>query len=58
MKIGIIGSGGFGALLVRKFSAAGHTVLISNSRGPETLKRSRRRDRSDSRDHCGRGEGR
>jgi predicted dinucleotide-binding enzyme len=38
MKIGIIGSGAIGTLLVRKFSAAGHTVLVSNSRGPETLK--------------------
>ena len=37
MKIGIIGAGSIGALLVRKFSAAGHAVLVSNSRSPETL---------------------
>ena len=38
MKIGIIGTGYIGKTLVRKLSAAGHTVLFANSRGPETLK--------------------
>ena len=38
MKIGILGTGYIGKTLVRKLSAAGHTVLFANSRGPETLK--------------------
>ena len=38
MKIGIIGSGNIGAELARKLSAAGHTVKLANSRGPESLK--------------------
>ncbi|MBN3948345.1 MAG: NAD(P)-binding domain-containing protein [Nostoc sp.] len=38
MKIGIIGAGYMGAILVRKLSAAGHSILIANSRGLETLK--------------------
>lgn len=38
MKIGIIGTGYIGKTLVRKLSAAGHTILFANSRGPETLK--------------------
>lgn len=38
MKIGIIGVGYIGKTLVRKLSAAGHTVLMANSRGPESLK--------------------
>jgi predicted dinucleotide-binding enzyme len=38
MKIGIIGSGNIGSTLARKLSKAGHSVLIANSRGPETLK--------------------
>lgn len=37
MKIGIIGTGYIGKTLVRKLSAAGHTILFANSRGPETL---------------------
>lgn len=37
MKIGIIGAGNFGATLAKKYVLAGHTVLIANSRGPETL---------------------
>jgi predicted dinucleotide-binding enzyme len=37
MKIGIIGTGYIGKTLVRKLSAAGHTVVFANSRGPETL---------------------
>lgn len=37
MKIGIIGAGNIGALLARKFAAAGHSVKLSNSRGPDSL---------------------
>jgi predicted dinucleotide-binding enzyme len=37
MKIGIIGTGHIGSNLARLFANAGHTVAISNSRGPETL---------------------
>ena len=38
MKIGIIGTGNIGTTLIRKFTRAGHDVLMANSRGPETLK--------------------
>ncbi len=37
MKIGIIGAGNIGSILARHFRQLGHTVLIANSRGPETL---------------------
>jgi predicted dinucleotide-binding enzyme len=37
MKIGIIGSGNIGSTLARKLAKAGHSLLIANSRGPETL---------------------
>ncbi|MDB5660520.1 MAG: oxidoreductase, coenzyme F420-dependent [Cypionkella sp.] len=37
MKIGIVGAGNIGALLARKFAAAGHSVKLSNSRGPDSL---------------------
>jgi predicted dinucleotide-binding enzyme len=37
MNIGIIGSGNIGATAARLFITAGHSVAISNSRGPETL---------------------
>ena len=37
MKIGIIGAGNIGSVLARHFHRLGHTVLIANSRGPETL---------------------
>lgn len=37
MKIGIIGAGNIGSVLARHFQRAGHTVLIANTRGPETL---------------------
>lgn len=37
MKIGIIGAGNIGATLAHKFSAAGHHVLLANSRGPESI---------------------
>ena len=37
MKIGIIGSGNIGSTLARKLAGAGHSLLIANSRGPETL---------------------
>lgn len=35
--IGIIGAGNIGSTVARLASAAGHEVVISNSRGPETL---------------------
>src|SRR4051794_19047577 len=38
MRIGIIGAGNIGATLARKLSKAGHSILVANSRGPETLK--------------------
>ena len=37
MKLGIIGAGNIGATAARLFAEAGHEVVISNSRGPETL---------------------
>jgi predicted dinucleotide-binding enzyme len=37
MKIGIAGAGKIGAAAARLFSAAGHEVAISNSRGPDSL---------------------
>ena len=37
MKIGIIGAGNIGGTLARRFRAAGHDVVIANSRGPQTL---------------------
>lgn len=37
MNIGIIGTGNIGSTLVRKLARAGHSVLMANSRGPETL---------------------
>ena len=38
MKIGIIGAGMIGGALTRHLSKLGHTVVVANSRGPETLK--------------------
>ncbi|WP_405535155.1 NADPH-dependent F420 reductase [Streptomyces sp. NBC_00075] len=37
MSIGIIGAGAIGAALAERLVAAGENVLISNSRGPESL---------------------
>ncbi len=37
MNIGIIGAGHIGGSLTRRLTAAGHTVFIANSRGPQTL---------------------
>ena len=37
MKIGIIGAGNIGSVLAAHFRRLQHTVLIANSRGPETL---------------------
>lgn len=38
MKIGVIGAGRIGATAARLFAEAGHEVVISNSRGPESLR--------------------
>ncbi|HEV8577726.1 MAG TPA: NAD(P)-binding domain-containing protein [Thermoanaerobaculia bacterium] len=38
MRIGIVGAGNIGSTLARKLAKAGHSVVIANSRGPETLK--------------------
>jgi predicted dinucleotide-binding enzyme len=37
MKIGIIGAGQIGGTLTRRLTKLGHTVLVANSRGPESL---------------------
>lgn len=37
MRIGILGAGRIGATAARLFAAAGHEVLLANSRGPESL---------------------
>jgi 8-hydroxy-5-deazaflavin:NADPH oxidoreductase len=37
MKIGLIGAGRIGHALAVRFAAAGHGVMLSNSRGPQTL---------------------
>lgn len=37
MKIGFIGSGAMARAIARRARAAGHTLMISNSRGPQTL---------------------
>jgi hypothetical protein len=37
MNIGIIGAGNIGATLAKLLVEAGHTIAISNSRGPESL---------------------
>lgn len=37
MDIGIIGAGHIGGSLTRRLIAAGHTVFVANSRGPDTL---------------------
>jgi 8-hydroxy-5-deazaflavin:NADPH oxidoreductase len=39
MKVGIVGAGKIGATAARLFVAAGHEVAISNSRGPESLRK-------------------
>ena len=38
MKIGVIGTGNIGGYLARAFVKLGHTVSITNSRGPDSLK--------------------
>ena len=37
MKIGMIGAGNIGGTLTRRLTALGHTVRVTNSRGPESL---------------------
>src|SRR5690554_293475 len=37
MKIGIVGTGHIGKILVQRLSAAGHQIKFDNSRGPETI---------------------
>ncbi|MDP9077703.1 MAG: NAD(P)-binding domain-containing protein [Bacteroidota bacterium] len=37
MKIGIIGTGYIGGLITKKLVAAGYEVVVSNSKGPESL---------------------
>jgi hypothetical protein len=37
MRIGIIGSGNIGSSLAALFAAAGHDVVMSNSRGPQSI---------------------
>jgi len=37
MKIGIIGAGFVGRSVAKLALAAGHDVMLSNSRGPQTL---------------------
>ncbi|MEP6929757.1 MAG: NAD(P)-binding domain-containing protein, partial [Flavobacterium sp.] len=38
MKIGIIGAGAIGTTLAKHLTEAGYDVIISNSRGADTLK--------------------
>ncbi len=37
MKIGILGAGKVGATLAARYAAAGHEVLVANSRGPRSV---------------------
>ncbi len=37
MKIGLIGAGHIGGALAHRFTALGHQVVVSNSRGPASL---------------------
>jgi len=37
MKIGLIGAGHIGGALAHRLTALGHQVLVSNSRGPDSL---------------------
>ncbi|MEU9118744.1 NADPH-dependent F420 reductase [Streptomyces sp. NPDC048506] len=37
MRVGIIGAGRVGTALARHFTRAGHSVMLANSRGPQTL---------------------
>ena len=37
MKVGFIGAGNVARTIGRHLIAAGHTIVVSNSRGPETL---------------------
>ena len=37
MKIGVIGAGGIGQAFASQVAKAGYEVIVSNSRGPESL---------------------
>jgi predicted dinucleotide-binding enzyme len=37
VRLGIVGAGHIGHALAERFAAAGHEVMLSNSRGPDTL---------------------
>ena len=37
MKIGIVGAGPIGGALAHRFGAAGHEVMVANSRGPASI---------------------
>lgn len=37
MKIGLLGTGNMGKTLARKLAAAGHDVMVANSRGPDSI---------------------
>lgn len=39
MKLGIVGAGRFGSALAIRLAGNGHEVMLSNSRGPDTLAR-------------------
>jgi 8-hydroxy-5-deazaflavin:NADPH oxidoreductase len=39
VRLGIVGAGNIGHALAARFAAAGHEVMLSNSRGPDTLAR-------------------
>src|SRR4051812_44545295 len=39
LTVGILGAGHIGKTLAQKLSAAGHSVKVANSRGPETIDR-------------------
>ena len=61
MRIGLIGVGNIGGTLARHFVRVGHEVVLSNSRGPESLSGAHRRARRagagvDGSGHCSLGD--